>query len=112
MIWITDGQKVTVWATENKGKYTQVQMSSSKKDKATNSWVNSSWSFVRFVGEAHTNAEELKRGDRIVLHSAAISHEPYDKGGVKTWANSPQLVVFKWEFDVAKQKPAEDDIPF
>ena len=36
MLWIQEKQRVTVWKVEDKGKYTEVKMSSARKDK--NMW--------------------------------------------------------------------------
>jgi len=102
---IVDGQRVTVWKIEDKGNYGLVQFSSSRKDKriedSKKQWVNSSWSFVRFVGKAHKKLGELSRGTRIELHGATIALEPYEKDGETIYPKTPGLVVF--DFSVLSQ---------
>jgi hypothetical protein len=123
---IAKGQRVTVWSVEDKGAYSVVSISSSRKDKRDDTWKNSNWSFVKFVGAAHEKAKELKEKDRIELHGATISREEYtDANGERAWPKSPQLVIFNWEYytpseagaknldkapDVAPE--ADDDVPF
>jgi hypothetical protein len=89
--------RAMLWKVENKGNYSIVQMSSSRKDKKSNTWKNSTWSFVRFVGEAHNKISQI--GDvqkvRIEITNAGLSKEEYiDKEGNKAWPQNPQLVVF------------------
>ncbi len=99
MLNIVDTQRATVWKIEDKGNYTLVQMSTSRKDKKSNTYKNSNWSFVRFVGEAHKKANLLERKSRIVLKGAGLSKEPYtDKDGKEVYPENPQFVVFNWEF--------------
>jgi len=96
---ISDTQRVTVWTIEDRQKFAIVQMSSSRKDKKTDEWKNTSWSFVRFVGKAYEKINEigLKREDRIVLKGATISQEPYMDNGEKKYPKMPQITVFNWE---------------
>lgn len=98
MLNIADNQRVTVWTIENQGNYSLVQMSSSRKDKSSGEYKNSSWSYVRFVGEAHKKAGLLKRQDKILLKGAVLSKEPYEKNGETTSAKNPQITVFNWEY--------------
>jgi hypothetical protein len=124
---IADGQRVTVWKVEEKGNYGLVQFSSSRKDKRIDDpkkqWINSSWSFVRFVGKAHDKLGELDRNAKIELHGATLSKEPYEKDGETVYPAQPQLVVFDFsvptsaeggskEFDKAPEVQDEDSIPF
>jgi hypothetical protein len=122
MIWFSPTQKVTVWSVEGKGKYTEVQFSSSRKGKEEGAeWKNSSWSFVRFVGKAHTKANELQRKDRIVLTMAGMTKEPYEKDGKTEYPKNPAMVVFDFEKadtpsghnpDVPPVVQEEDELPF
>jgi hypothetical protein len=124
MIWFSPTQKVTVWSVTGKGKYTEVQFSSSRKGKEEGAeWKNSSWSFVRFVGKAHAKANTLQRKDRIILTQAGMTLEPYtDKEGNTAYPKTPAIVVF--DFTVAeapsgqRSQPTQEenfddqDIPF
>ena len=97
MLYLNDNY-VTVWKAESKGKYYEIQMSSSRKDKKSGEYVNSGWSFVRFVAQAAEKAAKLERGDRIILKGAAFSRESYMKDNEKLWPKNPQLVVFNFEW--------------
>jgi len=98
MLWIQENQRVTVWKVEDKGKYSEVKFSSARKDKNSGDYKNSTWSFVRFVGEAHKKASTLKEKDRIELKGAGFSIEEYtDKEGNRAWPKNPSLVVFNFE---------------
>jgi hypothetical protein len=92
-------QYAVVWEIDDKGTYAVVKLGTSRKDKKTDTYLNSNWSFVRFVGNAYKDIGELKEKDRIVIKSGGISQEPYlDKDGVKKWPKNPGIVVFAWEF--------------
>jgi hypothetical protein len=122
MIWFSPTQKVTVWKIEPKDKFTEVQFSSSRKEQGEGGgWKNSSWSFVRFVGAAHTKAAGLQRQDRIVLTKAAMSKEPYEKDGETLYPKNPAMVVFDFDMadapaghnpDVPPQVEDEPELPF
>jgi hypothetical protein len=113
MLYYQDKQKVTVWKLENKGNYTEVQMSTSRKDKTSGKFVNSSWSFVKFVGDAHKKANTLQRGDRIELNGAGESKEPYtDKEGKVQYPKNPQQVVFNFSKIEKNNAPSsQEDVP-
>ena len=98
MLNFNDTQRVSIWKIEMKENYALVRMGSSRKDKASGEYKNSSWSFCRFVGKAFEKIDQLKEKDRIVLKGAGISQEPYvDKNGETKYPKSPQIVVFNWE---------------
>ena len=109
---ISDTQRVSVWTVEDHEKFALVQMSSSRKDKQSNEYKNTSWSYVRFVGAAYGKiaTEGLKHGDRIILKGATIAQEPYMVDGVKTYPKYPQITVFNWEHFVPDGAPASSGI--
>jgi len=112
MIWFSPTQKVTVWRVEDKGKYSNVQFSSSRKEQGEGgAWLNSSWSFVRFVKDAHTKASNLQPKDRIILTKAGMTLEPYEKDGEKQYPKTPAMVVFDFEMvdGTKKSEPAQED---
>ena len=125
MLYVKD-QYATVWKIENKGNYSEVSLSTSRKDKATGDYKNSNWSFVRFVGDAQAKIDLLSRQTRIVIKGMGISLEPYmNKDGEKAYPKNPQFVVFNFELqedsgsrgvmDTAPQVEEEggsEDIPF
>lgn len=115
-------QLATIWEVEDKGNYALVKMSTSRKDKESGDYINSNWSFVRFVGNAYEGITEVAPKTRIVIKQGAISLEPYMKDGEKAWPKNPQIVVFAWDYpegrdiDKAMDTPPEvaddDEIPF
>lgn len=120
MLYIKD-QRAAVWKIEDKGNYTLVQLSTGRKDKKTEKYVNSSWSFVRFVGKAHESAGQLERGSQIVF-DGGLSKEPYEKDGETVYPQNPSFVVFEWKFkenngesgskENKSSEPKEDEYPF
>ena len=125
MIYFSDKQYATFWSADIKEGYSLVSMSTSRKDKRDDSYKNSNWGFVRFVGKAHEKIEELERQARIVV-KGGMSKESYDKEGEKMWPKNPQIVIFDWDFAEAYQSSGgpmdtapmvvddddSDDIPF
>lgn len=117
MLSIRD-QRVMIWKIEDKSTHALVQMTSSRKDKKTNEYKNSTWSFVRFVGEAYKKIGSLSEKDRIIVQGG-VSKEPYnDKDGNKKYPENPQIVVFNWEpveesSNKKQEESVEDDnLPF
>jgi hypothetical protein len=94
---IAENARVTIWSVEDRETYSLVKMGSSRKDKRTNEYANTTWSFVRFVGAAHDKAKGLNEKDRIVLKGATVAQEPYMKDGEKVWPKYPQITVFNFE---------------
>ena len=98
MLNFNNTQRVSVWKIEIKENHALVRMGSSRKEKSSGEYKNSTWSFVRFVGEAFKKIDQLKEKDRIVLKGAGISLEPYvDKNGETQYPKIPQIVVFNWK---------------
>ena len=118
MLNIEKGQRVYIWEVEDKGKYSLVKMSSSRKDKKSGEYVYSNWAFVRFVGSAHEKASDLEPKTRIELKGAGISSEMYMKDGEKAYPKTPQMVVFNFDWmdenedeDSEKPKPKPSSKP-
>jgi len=126
MLNISGTQRVKVWDIDKRDKYALVRMSSSRKEKQSGDYKNSTWSFVRFVGNAFSKIDTLSVEDNIVLKGAGISLEPYmDKDNNKQYPKNPQIVVFNWEQFVyendgvaqgdappAVASSADEDLPF
>jgi single-stranded DNA-binding protein len=91
--WIKDAF-ATVWEYEDKGKFTSVRISTSRKDKQDN-FVNSNW-FATFVGQAHEKIEGLADRSRIKILSGQVTNEArqQDDGTKKSFTN---VVVFDFE---------------
>lgn len=83
-----------VWGVENKGNYSVVDMSVSKKNKETGGYdVEFSNKFVRFIGTAHKLADGLKKGDTIKIGNCDVTHV-YSKEKNTTYTN---FLVFSFE---------------
>lgn len=107
MIYFKDAY-VTVWEVDEKEKFAVVSMSSSRKDKNTDKWLNSNWKFARFVGEAFKKCGDLSPKDRIMI-SGGFSWEPYEQDGERKWAKTPSIVV--WNFSRPKRTQDPDRPP-
>ena len=122
---VADGQYATIWSVEAKDKYSVVRLGTSRKDKRDNTYKNSNWSFVRFVGAAHTKLGEIANPERtrIQLKGATLDLEPYtDSTGAVQYPKSVHFTVFNFELAEAREPsvmdtpPAteddEDELPF
>ena len=81
-----------VWKVEDKGKFVKAQCTSGKKDKQTDTWINSNWN-VRFCGKCLVDAKKLKEGDSVKIQSGIIENV-WDKEKQRNWLN---VVVFELE---------------
>lgn len=97
MIYAQSDSRFKVWNIEDKGNYSVVQFSTSRKDRKTDNYLNSRWSFVNFVGEAHEKIKNVKIGDCITNARMAFAWEPYEKDGEKIYPKSPRITVFDFE---------------
>ncbi|MDD3138940.1 MAG: hypothetical protein PHX08_08215 [Lachnospiraceae bacterium] len=88
------GAHAKVWKFENKGKYSIVELSTSKKDVKTNQYeTDFSEKFVRFIGKAHTDLQQLHDGDSIKLKDVEVTNS-YNKETKKGYTN---FLVFSFE---------------
>lgn len=84
----------TIWKIEDKGNYTVVQLSTSKKNKTTDKYeTDFSAMGVRFIGTAHKDASTLSEKDRIKIGSCEVSNT-YDRDKKITYTN---YCVFSFE---------------
>ena len=91
-----------IWEVEDKGKFVKAKASTSKKDKQTDTWVNSNWN-VRFVGKCIDEAKTLEVGDRIVATNGIIENV-WDKEKKMAWLN---VIIFEFE----KQEENSHEVP-
>jgi len=91
-----------IWNIEDKGNYVNGRISSSRKDKRDDSYINSNW-LVRFVGACVAGAKTLKEGDRIKITNGIVENV-YSKEHEKNYTN---VTIFELE----KQED-ENEIPF
>jgi hypothetical protein len=105
--------KCQVVNIDKKEKYSLVKLRTSRKDKKTEEWVSSSWSFVKFIGTAHETIAEIadklniaekfdngdaKQGIPILIKSLSIENASYiDKiSGERKYPKNYALVVWSW----------------
>lgn len=110
MIYAESNSFFKVWDVDKKERECVLTLGTSRKDKRTDEYLNSNWSYVHFVGDAFEKACRLERGDRITSVKFGLSWEPYEKDGKKIYAKSPRMVVFDFEVaDSAKKQNRNDD---
>lgn len=119
MLYCTSDTKVTLWKIEDKGKYSEGNVSTSRKNKETNEYVNSNFAFWRFVGKAHNVVKNQPDKTKITNLTIGITREPYMKDGVKTFAKEARYVVFDCElvdkapeYMPSQENDSESDLPF
>lgn len=84
----------TIWEVKKgNGNYSDVRLSTSRKNKQTDEYVTDFSGFVRFVGTAHQNAGSLKEKDRIKIGDCGVTNS-YDKEKKVTYTN---YAVFSFE---------------
>lgn len=77
----------TIWSVEDKGNYSIVRMSTSKKNKQTDKYeTDFNANFVRFIGTAHQMASQLSEKSRIKISSCEVTNK-YDKEKNKEYTN-------------------------
>lgn len=97
-----------VWAVENKGNYSIVELSTSKKNKTSGEYeTDFSNKFVRFIGTAHTDAAELTRGDSVKLGDCDVTNI-YNKDKKETYTN---FLVFTFEKQIKDQNNTNKEHP-
>ena len=95
------GSYAKVWEIEDKGNYSVVSMSTSKKDKRTEKYENDFKSkFTRFIGQAHTDILSLQPGVKIKLGDVEVTNY-YNK---ETKHEHVNYLVFS--FEVADRQDA------
>lgn len=89
-----NGAYATIWEVKKgKGNYSDVRLSTSKKDKSTGQYVQDFAGFVRFVGTAHEQAARLNEKDRIKIGDCEVTNQ-YDREKKITYTN---YAVFSFE---------------
>lgn len=93
-------------------KVTTANISTSEKDNRNEGkYIYSNWSFVRFVGKAHTYMlENVKDGDAIFIKSGKITKSPYVRDGKTVYPETEQITIFDvilW--DKRNDSPSQDN---
>lgn len=87
------GGYATVWSVQDKGKYSNVQLSTSRKNE-DGTYTTDFSGFVSFVGKAHTMAQGITDMRRIQIKNADVTKR-YVKEKEKEYIN---FVVFDFDF--------------
>lgn len=103
-------------------KITTANISTSEKDNRNEGkYLYSNWSFVRFVGKAHTYMlENVKDGDAVFIKSGKMTKSSFERDGKTVYPEAEQLVVFDvvlWDKrdssgEATPQDDDSDSIPF
>ena len=97
-----------VWEVkQGTGNFTDVRLSSSKKNKQTGEYETDFSGFVRFIGGAHQKAASLKEKDRIKLGDCEVTNR-YDKEKKTTYTN---FAVFDFEMANGEQQAPQQAQP-
>lgn len=99
-----NGSWAKIWNVEDKGNYHVVELSTSKKNKEGQYETDFSSKFVRFIGTAHQQAMDLKKGDRIKLGNCDVTAK-YDKDKQKEFVN---YCVFSFDVEAMEKPTAKD----
>jgi hypothetical protein len=119
--------KVFVTSAEDKGNRGEVRFNESRKDKATDKWVPSYYSFWTVLGDAYSifpklqtlieNADtfegtDRKKGVQVTIHSFSIQQEKYtDKNtGEVVYSKQPRFVIWDWSFSGVSPKQNDETV--
>lgn len=116
---IKSGVTATVWKIEDKGKFTKAQISTSKKNKVTNTYETDFSGYVNFVGHAHNKVSQIKEKEKIKIGDFEVTNS-YDKEKKITYTN---IAVYSFETMAeannapsnttpAKTTETEEDFPY
>lgn len=94
---VRTGSYGTIWEVRDKGNYSDVRLSTSRKNKQTGEYEQDFGGYVRFIGEAHKNAASLNERDRIRFGDVEITNN-YVKEKNITYTN-----VACFSFDLADE---------
>lgn len=96
------GAYATIWSVENKGNFSNVRVSISKKNRSTGAYEQDFSGYIRFIGEAHKNASTLNERDRIKVGEFEVTTN-YDANRKTTYTN---YALFSFELPDGSPKSA------
>lgn len=104
------GSYAKIWEIKDrKDKYTDIRISTSKKDRSTGKYSQDFGGFVRMVGQAHDAMLHLEEGDSFKIIRCGVENT-YNKEKKVTYNN---FVIFEAETDDSyPAKESEEDNPF
>lgn len=92
-----------IWNHEDKGKYSVVELSTSRKDRETGDYrTDFSSKFVRFIGTAHDRLNDLQENGRIKIGECEVTTE---KGNDGKWYTNFLVYSFDNADDVEASTP-------
>ena len=108
-----------VWRNEDKGRYSVVEMSTSKKDRETGEYKTDFTSkYVRFLGKAHEKLDDLQENGRIKIINCGVTVEPSSEGKwftnflVFDFENADSAGASTPQTDNSEVVVEDDDLPF
>lgn len=97
------GSYAKLWEIrDRKEKYTDIRISTSRKNKETGNYEQDFGDFARLVGKAHEAAEDLNDGDRFKIIKCGVENR-YNKEKKVTYYN---FVIF--EIEPVESEPSKD----
>lgn len=106
MIWFeTNG---AVWKVEDKGNYARINFSTSRKDKETGEYQNSSW-FANVVGKAYEFVKDIERGEFVHMKGRFSNERYQDDYG--NWQNRKMPDIMIYDMDYYENMGTDMDKP-
>lgn len=91
------GSYFKIWNVTDKGTYSEVECSTSSKNKISGKYeTDFSSKFVRFIGNAHKKSPQPN--EKIKVTNCAVQNV-YEKDGQKQYLKNPTYLVFDFERD-------------
>lgn len=108
MIWFeTNG---TIWKVEDNGTYARINFSTSRKDRETGEYYNSSW-FANVVGKAYDFVQNVERGEFVHI-KGRISNERYqDEYGNLQNPKMPSIMIYDMYYYDSSDRNNMDNPP-
>ena len=98
------GSYFKIWNVTNKGNYSEVECSTSSKNKMSGRYeTDFSSKFVRFIGNAHKKSPQPN--EKIKVTNCAVQNV-YEKDGQKQYLKNPTDLVFDFERDGQSPMPS------
>ena len=108
----SNGSYAKIWDIKrSEDKYTDIRISTSKKDKETGKYSQDFGGFVRMVGQAHKAMDHLEVEDSFKIVRCGVENR-YDKSTKTTYNN---FVIFEVETDDSypeRETIPDDENPF
>lgn len=91
------GAYIKIWNVTNKGNYSEVECSSSKKNNQTQQYeTDFSSKFVRFIGNAHKKSPQPN--EKIKITNCGVQNVKINNGQ-REYLKNPVYIVFDFERD-------------